>query len=64
MLFVKKSFFKVSVSLSGFGPSVAHGKNSVRRRRAPVFKLRKTRQKFALLDAVGRRSRNRSGDLV
>ena len=28
----KNSFLKVSVSLSGFGPSVVHGKHSVRRR--------------------------------
>ena len=28
----KNSFLKVSVSLGGFGPSVAHGKHSVRRR--------------------------------
>ena len=28
----KDSFLKVSVSLGGFGPSVAHGKHSVRRR--------------------------------
>ena len=36
---------KVSVSLGVFGPSVAHGKHSVR---DVVFKLRKTRQKLAL----------------
>ena len=41
----KNSFLKVSVSLGGFGSSVAHGKHSVR---GVVFKLRKTRQKLAL----------------
>ena len=41
----KNSFLKISVSLGGFGPSVAHGNilwDDV------VFKLRKTRQKLAL----------------
>ena len=32
----KNSFLKVSVSLGGFGPSVAHGKHSVRRRCAGI----------------------------
>ena len=46
-LFAKKdSFLKVSVSLGGFGPSVAHGKHSVRRRCVQATK--KTRQKLAL----------------
>ena len=31
-LFVKNSSLKINVSLSGFGPSVAHGKLSVRGR--------------------------------
>ena len=42
----KNSFLKVSVSLGGFGPSVAHGKHSVRRRGVQAAK--KTRQKLAL----------------
>ena len=41
----KNSFLKVSVSLGGFGPSVAHGKHSVRRR---CVQATKTRQKLAL----------------
>ena len=41
--FKKILFLKVSVSLSGFAPSVAHGKLE-----DVVFKLRKTRQKLAL----------------
>ena len=44
-LFAKNFFLRVSVSWGGFGPSVAHGKHSVRR---VVFKLRKTRHKLAL----------------
>ena len=41
----KNSLLKVSVSLGGFGPSVAHGKHSVRRR---CVQATKTRQKLAL----------------
>ena len=40
----KISFLKVSVSLGGFGPSVAHGKHSARRR---CVQATKTRQKLA-----------------
>ena len=39
-------FLKVSVSLGGFGPSVAHGNQILRD--DVLFKLRKTRQKPAL----------------
>ena len=41
----KNSFLKVSVSLGGYGPSVAHGKHCVRRR---YVQATKTRQKLAL----------------
>ena len=41
----KNSFLKVSVSLGGFGPFVAHEKHSVRRR---CVQATKTRQKLVL----------------
>ena len=50
----KKSFLKVSVSLGGFGPSVAHGKHSVRRRCVQATKNKA--ETCSLLDAIGRRS--------
>ena len=50
----KNSFLKVSVSLGGFGPSVAHGKHSVRRRCVQVTKNKA--ETCSLLDAIGRRS--------
>ena len=50
----KTSFLKVSVSLGGFGPSVAHGKHSVRRRRVQATKNKA--ETCSLLDAIGRRS--------
>ena len=49
----KNSFLKVSVSLGGFGPSVAHGKHSVRRR---VQATKNKAETYSLLDAIGRRS--------
>ena len=53
-LFAKKnSFLKVSVSLGGFGPSVAYGKHSVRRR---VQATKNKAETCSLLDAIGRRS--------
>ena len=53
----KTSFLKVSVSLGGFGPSVAHGKHSVRRRRVQATKNKA--ETCSLLDAIGRRSCSR-----
>ena len=50
----KISFLKVSVSLGGFGPSVAHGKHSVRRRCVQATKNKA--ETCSLLDAIGRRS--------
>ena len=50
----KNSFSKVSVSLGGFGPSVAHGKHSVRRRCVQATKNKA--ETCSLLDAIGRRS--------
>ena len=50
----KNSFLKVSVSLGGFGPSVAHGKHSVRRRCVQATKNKA--EICSLLDAIGRRS--------
>ena len=50
----KNSFLKVSVSLGGFGPSVAHGKHSVRRRCVQATKNKA--ETCSLLDAIGRRS--------
>ena len=50
----KKSFLKVSVSLGGIGPSVAHGKHSVRRRCVQASKNKA--ETCSLLDAIGRRS--------
>ena len=52
-------FLKVSVSLSGFGPSVAHGKLSVRGRCVQATKNKA--ETCSLLDAIGRRSCGRSG---
>ena len=50
----KNSFLKVSVSLGGSGPSVAHGKHSVRRRCVQATKNKA--ETCSLLDAIGRRS--------
>ena len=50
----KNSFFKVYVSVGGFGPSVAHGKHSVRRRCVQATKNKA--ETCSLLDAIGRRS--------
>ena len=50
----KKSFLKVSISLGGFGPSVAHGKHSVRRRCVQATKNKA--ETCSRLDAIGRRS--------
>ena len=50
----KNSFLKVSVSFGGFGPSVAHGKHSVRRRCVQATKNKA--ETCSLLDAIGRRS--------
>ena len=50
----KDSFLKVSVSLGGFGPSVAHGKHSVRRRCVQATKNKA--ETCSLHDAIGRRS--------
>ena len=50
----KNSFLKVSVSLGGFGPYVAHGKHSVRRRCVQATKNKA--ETCSLLDAIGRRS--------
>ena len=50
----KNSFLKVSVSLGGFGPFVAHGKHSVRRRCVQATKNKA--EACPLLDAIGRRS--------
>ena len=50
----KNSFLKVSVSLGGFGPSVAHGKHSVRRRCVQATKNKA--ETCSLFDAIGRRS--------
>ena len=50
----KNSFLKVSVSLGGFGPSVVHGKLSMRRRCVQATK--KKAETCSLLDAIGRRS--------
>ena len=50
----KNSFLKVSVSLGGFGPSVAHGKYSVRRRCVQATKNKA--ETCSLFDAIGRRS--------
>ena len=62
-LVVKKSlFFKVSVSLSEFGPSVAHGKLSVRGRCVQATKNKAGT--CSLLDAIGRRSCGRPRDWV
>ena len=55
----KNSFLKVSVSLGGFGPSVAHGKHSVRRRcvqatknKAENCSLRKSRNWLRTLHSI------------
>ena len=58
----KNSFLKVSVSLGGFGPSVAHGKRSVRRRCVQATKNKA--ETCSLLDAIGRRSCGRRRDWV
>ena len=50
----KKFFLKVSVSLVGFGPSVAHGKHSVRR--CCVQATKNKAETCSFLDAIGRRS--------
>ena len=50
----KNSFLKVSVSLGGFGPSVAHGKYSLRRRCVQATKNKA--ETCSLIDAIGRRS--------
>ena len=50
----KNSFWNVSASLGGFGPSVAHGKQSVRRRCVEATKNKA--ETCSLLDAIGRRS--------
>ena len=50
----KNSFLKVSVSLGGLGPSVAHGKHSVRRRCVQATKNKA--ETCSLLDAIGRHS--------
>ena len=50
----KNSFLKISVSLGGFGPSVAHGKHSVRRRCVQATKNKA--ETCSLLDAIGRLS--------
>ena len=50
----KNSSLKVSVSLGGFGPSVAHEKHSVRRRCVQATKNKA--ETCSLLDAIGRRS--------
>ena len=55
-------FLKVSVSLSGFGPSVAHGKLSVRGRCVQATKNKA--ETCSLLDAIGRRSCGRPSDWV
>ena len=62
-LFAKKnSFLKVSVSLGGFGLSVAHGKYSVRRRCVQATKNKA--ETCSLLDAIGRRSCGRWRDWI
>ena len=54
-LFAKKnSVLKVSVSLGGFGPSVADGKHSARRRGVQATKNKA--ETCSLLDAIWRRS--------
>ena len=58
----KNYFLKVSVSLGGFGPSVAHGKHSVRRRCVQATKNKA--ETCSLLDAIGRRSCGRWRDWV
>ena len=58
----KHSFLKVSVSLGGFGPSVAHGKHSVRWRCVQATK--NEAETCSLLDAIGRRSCSRWRDWV
>ena len=59
-LFVKKILFlKVSVSLRGFGPSIAHGKLSVRGRCVEATKNKA--ETCSLFDAIGSRSCGRSG---
>ena len=55
----KNSLLKVSVSLSGFGPSVTHGKLSVRGRCVQATKNKA--ETCSLLVAIGRRSCRRSG---
>ena len=55
-------FLKVSVSLSGFGPSVAHGKLSVRGRCVQATKNKA--ETCSLLDAIGRLSCGRPRDWV
>ena len=63
VLFAKKNYFsKVSVSLGGFGPSVAHGKHSVRRRCVQATKNKA--ETCSLLDAIGRRSCGRWRDWI
>ena len=61
-LFVKKTLLKVSGSLSGFGPSVAHGKLSVRGRCVQATKNKA--ETCSLLDAIGRSSCGRPRDWV
>ena len=56
----KNSFLKVSVSLGGYGPSVAHGKHCVRRRCVQATKNKA--ETCSLLDAIGRRSCGRWRD--
>ena len=51
----KNSFLIVGVSLGGFGPSVAPGKHSVRRR-CTVQATENKAETCSLLDAIGRRS--------
>ena len=58
----KNSFLKVSVSLGGFGPSLAHGKHSVRRRGVQATKNKA--ETCSLLDAIGRHSCGRWRDWI
>ena len=48
----KDSFLKVSVSLGGFSPSVAHGKHSVRRRCVQATKRQGRNLSLSLTGAV------------
>ena len=59
----KNSSLKVSVSLGGFGPSVAHGKQSLRGRCVQATK-KNNEETCSLLDAIGRRACGRWRDWV